>query len=190
MVRCRTNVRRLRLLVLQLPLVQALLYMVLLVMWAEEESLYQVNYMYVQPVVVVSILTGVWALSMAMRALAQPLEGRRSKAKFLALQAVLLLAKAQGLAARSLVWAHALPCRPPLSPAVYANLVYNSSMLAEMVVLSLAARHLYAGGAPPAPSPSPAPPPQPVFVVGEKPPALAPPPPPRDQDAAAAGHTR
>lgn len=34
---CRTNMKRLRLLVLQLPVVQGLVYMVLLVMWAEEE---------------------------------------------------------------------------------------------------------------------------------------------------------
>lgn len=111
----------LRVLVLQLPVVQGLLYMVLLVMWAEEESLYEVNYMYLQPVVVVSILTGIWGLLMTIKMLSTVLSGHLVLGKFVALQAVLLLAKFQGLAARALAWYNVLPCNPPLTPAVYAN---------------------------------------------------------------------
>ncbi|XP_049944031.1 organic solute transporter alpha-like protein [Schistocerca serialis cubense] len=139
----KCNVRKLRLLVLQLPMVQGLIYMVLLVMWAEEESLYQVNYMYLQPVVVLSILCAIWGISMTLRLLAELLSGHRAQAKFLALQFVLLLAKLQGLSARAAVWTGLLPCRPPITPAVYSNLVYNSLMLGEMVILSIWARSLY-----------------------------------------------
>ncbi|KAK9875846.1 hypothetical protein WA026_009633 [Henosepilachna vigintioctopunctata] len=56
----------LRLLVLQLPIVQGFVYLILLVMWAERESLYQVNYMYLQPIIIVSILLGIWGMLMTI----------------------------------------------------------------------------------------------------------------------------
>ena len=111
----------LRLLVLQLPVVQGMVYMVLLVMWAEEESLYQVNYMYLQPIVVLSILTGVWGLLMTIKMLSTVLAKHLLLGKFVCLQAVLLLAKFQGLGARAIAWYDVLPCNPPLTPTVYAN---------------------------------------------------------------------
>lgn len=64
----------LRMLVLQLPVVQGLLYMVLLVMWAEEQSLYNVNYMYFQPIVVASILFGIWGMLMTLKMLSEILK--------------------------------------------------------------------------------------------------------------------
>ncbi|XP_034254017.1 organic solute transporter alpha-like protein [Thrips palmi] len=139
----KRNVCLLRVLVLQLPVVQGLLYLALLVMWAEEESLYEVNYMYLQPIVVVSILTGIWGLLMTIKMLSTVLAGHLVLGKFVALQAVLLLAKFQGLAARALAWYDVLPCNPPLTPAVYANLMYNTAMLVEMLLLALFARALY-----------------------------------------------
>nr|CAD7429596.1 unnamed protein product [Timema monikensis] len=137
------HVRKLRMLILQLPVVQGLVYMILMVMWAEEESLYQVNYMYLQPVVVLSILFGIWGISMTIKMLAEVLKDHHMQGKFLVLQFVLLLAKMQGLVFRILVWASLLPCRPPITPTVYANLIYNSLMLAEMVILGIVARLLY-----------------------------------------------
>lgn len=139
----KRNVSFLRVLVLQLPVVQGLLYLVLLVMWAEEESLYEVNYMYLQPVVVLSILTGIWGLLMTIKMLSTVLASHLVLGKFLALQAVLLLAKFQGLAARATAWYSLLPCNPPLTPTVYANLMYNTAMLVEMLLLALFARALY-----------------------------------------------
>ncbi|XP_069669499.1 organic solute transporter alpha-like protein [Periplaneta americana] len=139
----KLNLRRLRLLVLQLPLVQGLVYLALLVTWAEEDSLYQVNYVYVQPLIILSILLGVWGMSMAIKVLAEVLQPHRPQAKFLVLQAVLLLAKFQALAARIVVWSGLVACRPPITPAVYTNLIYNSAMLGEMVVLAVVARLLY-----------------------------------------------
>ncbi|PSN40577.1 hypothetical protein C0J52_10779 [Blattella germanica] len=139
----KKHVRYLRLLVLQLPIVQGLVYMVLLVMWAEEESLYEVNYMYLQPVVILSILFGVWGMSMCIKMLCEILPDHQLQAKFMVLQVVLLLAKFQALIARIVVWCGLIRCEPPITPAVYANLIYNSTMLGEMVVLGILARMLY-----------------------------------------------
>lgn len=139
----KRSVCLLRVLVLQLPVVQGVVYMVLLVMWAEEESLYEVNYMYLQPVVVVSILTGIWGLLMTIKMLSTVLANHLVLGKFLALQAVLLLAKFQGLTARILAWYNVLPCNPPLTPHVYANLMYNMAMVVEMLLLALFARAIY-----------------------------------------------
>uniref|UniRef100_A0A2S2NLU6 Organic solute transporter alpha-like protein n=1 Tax=Schizaphis graminum TaxID=13262 RepID=A0A2S2NLU6_SCHGA len=112
-------------LVLQLPVVQGFVYMVLLVMWAEEESLYQVNYMYLQPLIVISIICGMWGISMTMRVLGEILKDHGIQGKFVVLQLVLVLAKLQGLAFRGIVWAGWLPCKPPISPTVYANRTYS-----------------------------------------------------------------
>ncbi|XP_018331653.1 organic solute transporter alpha-like protein [Agrilus planipennis] len=139
----KNRVRQLRILVLQLPVIQGLIYMTLLVMWAERESLYQINYMYVQPVVVVSILFGIWGMTMTITLLKDVLKDHSLQAKFLVLQMVLLFAKLQGLATRIIVWAGLLPCKPPITSAVYGNLIHNTLMLLEMVLLSVIARRLY-----------------------------------------------
>ncbi|XP_068908548.1 organic solute transporter alpha-like protein [Tenebrio molitor] len=140
----KNTIQRLRLMVLQLPVVQGLVYLILLVMWAERESLYQVNYMYLQPIIIISILFGVWGMAMTINLLKGFLGDEYvMPAKFTVLQLVLVLAKLQGLVTRTLVWARVLPCRPPISPAVYGNLIHNTLMLAEMVLLQYAARKLY-----------------------------------------------
>ncbi|XP_075233861.1 organic solute transporter alpha-like protein isoform X2 [Lycorma delicatula] len=139
----KTHVRFLRVLVLQLPLVQGLIYMVLLVMWAEEESLYQVNYIYMQPVVVISILCCIWGMIMTMKMLTEVLKEHQMQGKFIVLQLVLLLAKLQGVIAKAVVNMNMMPCKPPITPTLYANLLYNSGMIWEMVLLSLIARVIY-----------------------------------------------
>ncbi|XP_018568730.1 organic solute transporter alpha-like protein isoform X2 [Anoplophora glabripennis] len=139
----KKTVRTLRLLVLQLPLVQGLVYLILLVMWAERESLYQINYMYIQPIIITSILIGVWSMAMTINLLKISCEKYFLIGKFLVLQMVLIFAKLQGLSTRALVWFHVLPCRPPITPQVYANLLHNSLMLLEMVLLGSLARYLY-----------------------------------------------
>ncbi|KAK6642054.1 hypothetical protein RUM44_013777 [Polyplax serrata] len=133
----------LRLSVLQLPVIQGLLYMVLLVMWADEESLYNVNYMYFQPIVITSILFGVWGIIMTMKMLAEPLKDYLPQGKFIVLQLVLLFAKFQGIIAKVVVWTGGVTCKPPITASVYTNLVYNSVMLTEMVILGFFARLLY-----------------------------------------------
>ncbi|XP_060531683.1 organic solute transporter subunit alpha isoform X2 [Cylas formicarius] len=134
----------LRLLVFQLPVVQSLIYLVYLIMWAEQESLYLVNYMYLQPIVILSILVGVWGMAMAINILKNTLnEEFKLFGKFIVLQLVLVFSKLQGFITRCLVWQDVLPCDPPIIPQVYANLIHNTLMMAEMVILAFLARKLY-----------------------------------------------
>lgn len=78
--------------------------------------------MYLQPIIIISILFGVWGMAMTINLLKGFLGDEYvMPAKFIVLQAVLVLAKMQGVATRGLVWADFLPCRPPITPAVYGN---------------------------------------------------------------------
>ncbi|CAH0561297.1 unnamed protein product [Brassicogethes aeneus] len=139
----KKSVRILRFMVLQLPIFQSLVYLVLIVMWAERESLYRINYLYIQPLIAISILIGIWAMSMLMNIIKTILSDKFIMGKFAVLQLVLLFAKFQGFFARSLVWMDLLPCKPPITPAVYGNLLHNTLMLGEMVMLGALARFLY-----------------------------------------------
>ncbi|KAK4886247.1 hypothetical protein RN001_002518 [Aquatica leii] len=139
----KNRLRYLRILVLQLPIVQGLVYMTLLVLWAERESLYQINYIYVQPVIVASIFIGIWSMSMTIQLLKDVLKDYNIFSKFIALQLVLMSSKLQALIIKGIVWLRVLPCHPPLTPTVYANLIYNCLILLEMVLLEYFARKLY-----------------------------------------------
>jgi organic solute transporter subunit alpha len=77
--------------------------------------------MYLQPVVILSILFGVWGMSMTIKMLSEVLKDHQLQAKFMVLQLVLLLAKFQALTARIVVWCGLIACEPPITPAVYAN---------------------------------------------------------------------
>lgn len=103
-------------------------------MWAERESLYQVNYMYLQPIIIISILFGVWGMAMTINLLKGSLGDEFLLiGKFMVLQMVLLLAKMQGLATRALVWFDVLPCRPPITPQVYANRKFFSKFMKNIL---------------------------------------------------------
>lgn len=77
--------------------------------------------MYLQPVVIISILFGVWSMAITMNLLKVILKDYLMVAKFVVLQVVLIFAKLQGLAARIIVWTDLLPCKPPITPIVYSN---------------------------------------------------------------------
>ncbi|XP_019872823.1 organic solute transporter subunit alpha [Aethina tumida] len=139
----KKSVRTLRFMVLQLPIFQSLVYLTLIVMWAERESLYRINYLYIQPLIGISILIGIWGISMMINILKSILVDEFIIGKFIVLQMVLLLAKMQGFFTRALVWMDLLPCKPPITPAVYGNLLHNTLMLGEMVLLGAVARFLY-----------------------------------------------
>ncbi|XP_044727555.1 organic solute transporter subunit alpha [Chrysoperla carnea] len=139
----KTTVCFLRMLVLQLPVVQGMVYMILLIMWAEEESLYQINYMYIQPIIIISILFGIWGMIMTITMLKTILKTYSIQLKFMVLQIVLILAKLQGFATRIITWSDILPCKPPITPPVYGNLIYNCVMLIEMLILIIIARIIY-----------------------------------------------
>lgn len=92
------------------------------------QSLYQVNYVYLQPLVVMSILCGVWGIVMTMKMLTEVLQGFHVQGKFIVLQLVLILAKLQGVWARLFVWFGWMPCKPPITPTVYANREYSVTL--------------------------------------------------------------
>ncbi|XP_022921019.1 organic solute transporter alpha-like protein [Onthophagus taurus] len=139
----KNRITYLRLLVLQLPMVQGLVYATLLVLWAERESLYQVNYMYFQPIIVLSILIGIWSMTITINLLKNRLVDYNMQGKFFVLQMVLMFAKLQALITKIPVWTGLLPCNPPITPTMYGNLIHNTLMLAEMVLLGFIARKLY-----------------------------------------------
>lgn len=80
--------------------------------------------MYLQPVVIISILIGVWGMAMTINLLKIVLKDYLMVAKFVVLQIVLIFAKLQGLVARIFVWTDLLPCKPPITPIVYSNRKY------------------------------------------------------------------
>lgn len=77
--------------------------------------------MYLQPLVIISILFGVWGMAMTINLLKIVLKDYLMVAKFVVLQIVLIFAKLQGLGARVIVWSDLLPCKPPITPIVYSN---------------------------------------------------------------------
>lgn len=139
----KERLKILRALVVQLPVVQAFSYIAMLVMWSDDQKLYPLNYNYYQPVVVTSILLGIWGMVMLVRVSQEGLKEYFVQGKFIVLQLVLLLTKFQGLAARTLAMGNLFPCRSNITPTVYTNLIYNSALLWEMVLLAGFARLLY-----------------------------------------------
>lgn len=77
-----------------------------------------------QPIVVLSILCCIWGMVMTMKMLSEVLKEHQIQAKFFVLQFVLLLAKLQGVIAKSLVNMEMMPCKPPITPTLYANCKY------------------------------------------------------------------
>ena len=58
---------------------------------------------------------------MTIKMLSEVLNDHLLQSKFVVLQLVLLFAKLQGLTARVVVWCGLIACKPPITPAVYAN---------------------------------------------------------------------
>lgn len=81
--------------------------------------------MYFQPLVIFSILLGVWGMVITIHILKNVLTDYALPAKFIVLQMVLLFAKLQGLIMRILIQVDVFPCNPPITPTVYANSKYT-----------------------------------------------------------------
>ncbi|KAL4715611.1 hypothetical protein ACJJTC_006190 [Scirpophaga incertulas] len=137
----KRNLLRIRYLVLQLPVIQALIYITLLIIWAEDMLLYVRSVAYVQPLVVASILAGVWGAVMCARA--AEAAGARPRRRLLALQVALLVVKLQCGAVKMLPQLFALPCVMALHPSVFVNLLQNTVTMVEMLLLALLAWRLY-----------------------------------------------
>ncbi|RVE42523.1 hypothetical protein evm_012831, partial [Chilo suppressalis] len=135
------NLLRIRYLVLQMPFIQAIIYISVLIIWAEDMNLYIRSFPYFQPFVAASILTGLWGVMMCVRA--AEAGGARPRPRLLALQLVLFIVKLQYGAVRALPTMVRMPCVMALHPAVFVNLLQNSTTLVEMLLLSVLAWRLY-----------------------------------------------
>ncbi|CAG4945866.1 unnamed protein product [Parnassius apollo] len=138
----KRNLTRLRYLVLQIPIVQAVLYVIILVLWAEDMMLYRRGLIFIQCFVAVSILSGIWGVVMCVRA-AEAI-GVRFRPRFLALQLVLIIVKLQYSFAKILSDLVTLPCITTLNPNVLVNVTQNTLTIFEMILLSIWAWRLYA----------------------------------------------
>ncbi|CAG9788146.1 unnamed protein product [Diatraea saccharalis] len=137
----RRNLLRIRYLVLQMPVIQALVYISILIIWAEDMILFTHNFMYFQPLVATSILTGLWGIMMCVRAAENA--GAKPRPRLLALQLVLFIVKLQYGIVRALPTMFRMPCVMALHPAVFVNLLQNSTTIVEMLLLSVLAWKLY-----------------------------------------------
>ncbi|XP_011263634.1 organic solute transporter alpha-like protein [Camponotus floridanus] len=138
------NLSWLRILILQLPIVQGLLYLILLFMATEESTLPTQYGIYLQPVMVISILLGIYSLTITTKTLHTTIPEANLHFKALVSQLLLLFSKLQAaVIIKGLPATGIFPCNLPLTPTIYANVTYNSLMLFEMLLLCYAARHVY-----------------------------------------------
>ncbi|XP_022118989.2 organic solute transporter alpha-like protein [Pieris rapae] len=131
----------LRYLVLQMPICQAIIYIIILILWAEDMELYVNSFVFIQPFIAASILSGIWGMMMSMRAAAAT--GARPRARFLLVQLVLIIVKVQCGVAKVVPELFVLPCLMSLHPTVVVHMIQNMLMMLEMFLLSLWAWRLY-----------------------------------------------
>ncbi|XP_013194956.2 organic solute transporter alpha-like protein [Amyelois transitella] len=135
------NLTWLRYTILQMPIIQALIYFVILVLWAEDVMLYLKSLMFIQPLIAFSILFGMWGIIMCIRTVETL--GIKARPRFLAVQLVLLIVKLQFGMVKTITGFFELPCIMSLHPAVFVNLIQNCVMMLEMLLLCLWAWRLY-----------------------------------------------
>lgn len=137
----KRNLQWLRYLVLQMPIIQGIIYMVILLLWSESMILYQRCFVFIQPFVIVSILTGVWGTVMTVRTAGDM--GYNVRPKFLAVQLTLVVVKLQTGLAKVLPDILHLSCILPMHPSVFSNMINNAAMMLEMFLLAVLAWRLY-----------------------------------------------
>ncbi|CAL7939747.1 unnamed protein product [Xylocopa violacea] len=137
------NLFWLRLIVLQLPIVQGLTYCIFLFISTEESNLMTRYGICFQPFSVISILLGIYGLTVTMKSLQEVVPEAKLHRKTTVSQMVLLFSKLQGFIVKSLPQTGLFPCNPPITPQIYANVTYNALMLIEMLLLCYAARYVY-----------------------------------------------
>ncbi|KAJ8720289.1 hypothetical protein PYW07_012332 [Mythimna separata] len=137
----KKTLMRLRYLVLQIPIVQGLIYFIIVILWSEDYMLYHRNFVYFQPFIAASILSGMWGVVMLVRAAMSV--GRAPRPRFLAVQLVLIIVKLQCGLAKSLPDVINFSCILNLHPSVFVYIVHNSVMMVEMLLLSLLAWRIY-----------------------------------------------
>ncbi|XP_031838263.1 organic solute transporter subunit alpha [Nomia melanderi] len=137
------NLSWIRLLVLQLPIIQTLSCCILLFMSIEEPSLANEYGIWLQPFAVTSILLGIYGLTITVKSLQEVAPEAKLAHRAAVSQMVLLFSKLQGFIVKSLSQTGLFPCNPPITPQIYANVTYDALMLIEMLLLCYIARYVY-----------------------------------------------
>ncbi|XP_045499502.1 organic solute transporter alpha-like protein [Colias croceus] len=137
----KKTLRWLRLLILQMPIIQGIIYFIILILWAEDLMLQLNSFVYMQPFIAASILSGIWGIMMCIRA--AEATGAKPRLRFLVVQLVLVIVKLQCGIARVVPDLFNVTCILPLHPSVIVNLIQNMLMMFEMLLLSLWAWRLY-----------------------------------------------
>ncbi|XP_026479752.1 organic solute transporter alpha-like protein, partial [Ctenocephalides felis] len=130
-------------LVLQMPFTTSVVYFVLLVMASEHQRIYNTYYQFLQPICLASILLGIYGINVTLKLASAVLPERPLQNRFRCLQLVLISTKLQALLIRLLASNGVVPCMSPLAPALVANLIQNSLVLCEMLLLAVWARFIY-----------------------------------------------
>ncbi|XP_015179056.1 PREDICTED: organic solute transporter subunit alpha-like [Polistes dominula] len=132
-----------RLIVLQLPIVQGLLFFIMLVVALDEQKIEPSYLIWFQPFTLISILIGIYGLTITNKSLNVVAPEAKLRLKTLVTQLALVFSKLQAIIIKLLVYTGIFPCSPPLPPRVFANVTQSGLLIIEMLLLCIAARHLY-----------------------------------------------
>ncbi|KAK3863923.1 hypothetical protein Pcinc_030339 [Petrolisthes cinctipes] len=145
----KQQIRLIRILVMQHPWVQLVLSIIMVTLWLEgwyshmDMTPYNA-YLYVNVVSVISFFFGLWGFIVGFKASLQQLQEFFYTPKILSFQLCLVFLRLQALIVNAiLVPTGAIPCLPPISPRVFANMILNALLLGQLVVLMVVARYYY-----------------------------------------------
>lgn len=137
------NLSWIRVIVLQLPIVQGLLCFISFIMALDEQRTTPTYFPFFQPFVFSSILLAVYGITIVTKTVHSVLPGEKLNLKTLVSQLVLLFSKGQAGIIKLLANTGLFLCNPPITPITYANVTQNALMLIQMLLLCIAARYLY-----------------------------------------------
>lgn len=145
----KRQIKFVKILVMQHTWVQLILSILGLTLWLEgwyvHMSMRPDNaYIYLYIVSISSFIFGLWAFIVGFKASLRQLQEFHYTPKIVTFQLCLVFLRLQGLIVNSiLVPTGAIPCLPPFSPRVFANVILNSLLLGQLLILVIVARHYY-----------------------------------------------
>ncbi|XP_052865002.1 organic solute transporter alpha-like protein [Anopheles cruzii] len=132
-----------RILIMQLPIVQSALFLALNVVFVEDHDNFNRIILFFVPWIVTSILLGVWGLNILVRMISPLYSDLKLMGKYFVLQAVLILCRIQPLVITAIVSSSVADCSFPLTLQVQKNAIFQLCLSFEMMVLSCWASKLY-----------------------------------------------
>lgn len=145
----KLQVRLIRILVIQHPFVQSIMSIIGLSLWVEGyytagHFSFTDAYAYIFAITTISFMFGLWAFIVLFKASIPELRKFHYGRKILTFQFVVICLRLQAfIFGMILIPSGAIPCVPPLSPAVYANTILCCLLMGQLVILSVLARHFY-----------------------------------------------